>query len=89
MVLGRIEVGKGDVRPHGHDRQEWVKLEVLLRYDITTRRSGRPARRSVRVEDDDRITHGFAGGINDTHAQAGRVERRRYAGQGQRKQCST
>src|SRR4029079_391093 len=71
VMLGRIEVGKGDVRAHRHDRQEGVELDVLLRNDIAPARPWRAGRIPCRVERDDGVADRMARGIDDAHRKRG------------------
>ena len=88
MVLGRVEVGEGDICADGNDRQERMELQILLRHNVASAGVRNPGA-GRRIKRDDRIAHGAPGRIDDTHRERRRDERRRCAGERQRKQKST
>ena len=74
MVLGRIEIGEGDVRPDRNDRQEGMKLYVLLRHREAPAGARRPGGASSRIERDNRVAHRMSAGIDHPHRKRGRGE---------------
>jgi len=86
MVLGRIEVRKGDVGADGQNRQERMKLQVLLRNHETPADMGWTPCAARRVKRNHSIADGPTCGIHHAHAQGGRGQRRGYAGNSQHKQ---
>jgi len=84
MVFGVIEIGKRHIRSDRDDRQERMKLHILLRNDKAAGSVRGPRSRTRWVERHDGITDRMAGTVDDTHGQrsrskrGGKTEGRRY-----------
>ncbi len=77
MVLERIEVREGDRRVHRHDRDERMKLRVLLLDLIFALRVRRRRLPVLGIERHDHVGHGLSVAAGDPHGDHARLRGRR------------
>lgn len=75
MVFGVIEIGKRHIRSDWDDRQERMKLHILLRNDEAPGSMRGPRSRTRWIKGNDGITHRMAGTVYDTYGQRSRSKR--------------